>query len=76
QIRGPIAEDKVINFIIELVKIKEKKVTRDVLFEHDHDHDHDHDHSKEQSPKTKKATKVTKEKVVAKKTSAKKEEKK
>ncbi len=74
QIRGPIAEDKVINFIIELVKIKEKKVTRDVLFEHDHDHDHDH--SKEQSPKTKKATKVTKEKVVAKKTSAKKEEKK
>ena len=42
QIRGPLAEDKVINFILELVKIKEKTVTRDELFDHDHDHDHDH----------------------------------
>jgi trigger factor len=75
QIRGPIAEDKVIAFITELVKIKEKKVTRDVLFEHDHDHghDHDHDHSKKKSTKTKKTTKA---KAVTKKASAKKEEKK
>ena len=53
ELRAPIFEDKVIDFISELAQVTEKPVTRDELFadpdadEHDHDHhhhDHDHDH--------------------------------
>lgn len=53
ELRAPLFEDKVIDFIAELAKVTDKTVTRDELFadpdadEHDHahhDHDHDHDH--------------------------------
>ena len=59
EIRAPIFEDKVIDFIAELASVKEKPVTAEELYadpddaghhHHDHDdhdhhhHDHDHDH--------------------------------
>jgi trigger factor len=49
-LRAPIFEEKVIDFLVELADVTEKKVSRDELYhdeEHDHDHsDHDHyDHS-------------------------------
>lgn len=45
EIRAPLFEDKVIDFILELAKVTNKEVTREQLFTHDdHDHDHDHDH--------------------------------
>lgn len=50
ELRAPIFEEKVIDFIAELAKIADKTVTRDELFadpdadEHDHDHDHGHHH--------------------------------
>lgn len=50
ELRAPIFEEKVVDFIAELAKVSEKTVTRDELFadpdadEHDHHHHHDHDH--------------------------------
>jgi len=52
ELRAPLFEDKVVDFIAELAKINDKTVTRDELFadpdaeEHVHDEncDHDHDH--------------------------------
>ena len=51
EIRAPIFEDKVIDFIAELASVTEKPVTAEELYadpedagHHDHDHDHDHDH--------------------------------
>ena len=53
QLRAPIYEDKVIDFIAELANVTEKPVTAEELYadpddaghhHHDHDHDHDHDH--------------------------------
>ena len=52
EIRAPIFEDKVIDFIAELASVKEKAVTAEELYadpedagHHHHDHDdHDHDH--------------------------------
>jgi len=53
EIRAPIFEDKVIDFIAELASVKERAVTAEELYadpddaghhHHDHDHDHDHDH--------------------------------
>ena len=59
-LRAPIFEEKVIDFLIELASVTEKKVSREELYKdeageegghdhahHDHaghDHDHDHDH--------------------------------
>jgi trigger factor len=49
ELRAPLFEDKVVDFIAELAKVTDKTVTRDELFadpdadEHDHAH-HDHDH--------------------------------
>jgi trigger factor len=47
-LRAPIYEDKVVDYMLELVTVAEKKVTREELLAdadgHDHDHDHDHDH--------------------------------
>lgn len=43
EIRAPLFEDKVIDFILELAKVTNKEVTKEELFTHD-DHDHDHDH--------------------------------
>jgi trigger factor len=59
EIRAPIFEDKVVDYILELAKVTEKKVSPEELYAdpdddghgpghdhgHDHhDHDHDHDH--------------------------------
>jgi trigger factor len=52
EVRAPLYEDKVIDFILELAKVKEKPVNVEELYadtdgghvhHHDHDH-HDHDH--------------------------------
>jgi len=53
EIRAPLFEDKVIDFIIELAKVTEKQVSAEELYtdadaggqaHHNHDHDHHHDH--------------------------------
>jgi trigger factor len=55
EIRAPIFEDKVIDFIVELAKPKEKKISLEELYadgevrqamqgDHDHHHHHDHNH--------------------------------
>ena len=51
EIRAPLFEDKVIDFITELANVTEKPVSVEELYAdpddaggHDHDHDHDHDH--------------------------------
>ena len=57
ELRAPIFEDKVIDYIVELAKITDKTVTPEELYadpdednayshdhEHNHGHDHDHDH--------------------------------
>jgi trigger factor len=53
EVRAPIFEDKVIDFITELAQVTEKPVTAEDLYAeiddghdhgHHHDHDHDHDH--------------------------------
>jgi trigger factor len=58
-LRAPIFEEKVIDFLVELANVTEKKVAREELYKdeagdagtaghdhahHGHDHDHDHDH--------------------------------
>jgi trigger factor len=57
-LRAPIFEEKVIDFLLELANVTEKKVSREELYKdeagegdhdhahhgHDHAHDHDHDH--------------------------------
>ena len=57
EIRAPLFEDKVVDFILELAEVKEKPVTPEELYadadddhghhHHDHDHDHGHDHDHE-----------------------------
>jgi trigger factor len=53
EIRAPIFEDKVVDYILELAKVTDKRVTPEELYadpddhghdHHHHDHDHDHDH--------------------------------
>ena len=54
ELRAPIFEDKVIDFITELAHVREKPVTAEELYadvdgaggleRHHHDHDHEHDH--------------------------------
>jgi len=56
ELRAPLYEDKVVDYILELAKVTDKPVSMDELYadvaekadehhHHDHDHDHDHDHS-------------------------------
>ncbi|MGK2739917.1 trigger factor [Tepidicaulis sp. LMO-SS28] len=76
QVRAPLFEDKVVDFIIELADVTDKPVSKEELIasvedEHDHDHDHDHDHGEEKKPAKKKA--ATK-KAATKKTAAKKDD--
>ena len=70
ELRAPIFEDKVVDFIAELAEVSDKVVSRDELFtdpdadehehhHHDHDHDHDHDHGEEKPAKKKAAPKKT-----------------
>ena len=52
EIRAPLFEDKVIDFITELANVTEKPISVEELYadpddaggQHHHDHDHDHDH--------------------------------
>jgi trigger factor len=45
ELRMPIFEDKVVDFVLELADVQDKTVTPKELFGvHDHDHDHDHVH--------------------------------
>jgi trigger factor len=54
ELRAPIYEDKVVDYIFELAKLTDKEVTLEELYadpdgagghhHHDHHHDHDHDH--------------------------------
>jgi trigger factor len=47
ELRAPLFEDKVVDFIAELAKVTEKKVSPEELYadmEEDHGHDHDHGH--------------------------------
>ena len=59
ELRAPIFEDKVIDYILELAKITDKTVTPEELYadpdddhghSHDHDHAHDHDHDPRPRP--------------------------
>jgi trigger factor len=47
-LRAPIYEDKVVDYLLELVQVTDKPVSKEELLSdpdgHDHDHDHDHDH--------------------------------
>ncbi len=61
ELRAPVYEEKVVNFILELAQVTEKKVPSAELLAHDHEHtdecgpdcghdhshDHDHDHNHE-----------------------------
>lgn len=59
ELRAPVFEQKVVDFITELAKVTERAVDRDELYAdpdedgHDH-HGHDHDHAHEAKPKAKK----------------------
>jgi trigger factor len=56
ELRAPIFEDKVVDYILELAEVTDKPVSVEDLYadpedehdhghhHHDHDHDHDHDH--------------------------------
>jgi trigger factor len=48
QLRAPIYEDKVVDFILEMATVTEQEVEVEELMRdpdaHDHDHDHDHHH--------------------------------
>jgi trigger factor len=53
ELRAPIYEDKTVDYVLELAKVTEAKVTPEALYadpdadhshHHDHDHEHDHDH--------------------------------
>ncbi len=47
ELRAPIFEDKVVDYILELAKITERPVTPEELYadpDEDHGHHHDHDH--------------------------------
>lgn len=73
EMRAPIFEEKVVDFIAELANVTDKPVSRDELFadpdadEHEHghvhdencghDHDHDHDHAEAAKPAKKPAAK-------------------
>ena len=55
EFKAPIFEDKTVDFILELAKVTEKKMSAEELYadpdgdhdhaNHGHDHDHSHDHS-------------------------------
>lgn len=69
QLRAPLYEDKVVDFLFGKAEISDRAVARDELVEaiesedgfssgthhHDHDHDHDHDHKPKKKSAAKKA---------------------
>ena len=67
QIRAPLFEEKIVDFIVELAEVKEEKVTRDELYA-----DPDDDVAKPAKKKAATKKKTAKKKTAAKKTTAKK----
>ena len=69
QLRAPLYEDKVVDWLFEKAEISDREVTREELEAaiesedgfasgtHHHDHDHDHDHEHDHKPKKKAAAK-------------------
>ena len=71
QLRAPLYEDKVVDWLFEKAEISDREVTREALeaaiesedgfasgtHQHSHDHDHDHGHDHGAKPKAKKAAK-------------------
>ncbi|MES1974687.1 MAG: trigger factor [Pseudomonadota bacterium] len=69
QLRAPLYEDKVVDWLFEKAEISDREVTREELEAaiesedgfasgtHHHDHDHDHDHEHDHKPKKKSAAK-------------------
>ncbi len=61
EFKAPIFEDKTVDFILELAKVTEKKVSAEALYadpEGDHDHaHHDHSHGRGRKPRAKKRSK-------------------
>jgi trigger factor len=69
QLRAPLYEDKVVDWLFEKADISDREVTREELeaaiesedgfasgtHHHDHDHDHDHDHKPKKKAAAKKA---------------------
>ncbi len=69
QLRAPLYEDKVVDFLFDKAEITDRETTREELeaaiesedgfatgtHVHNHDHDHDHDHGKTSKAKAKKA---------------------
>lgn len=69
QLRAPLYEDKVVDFLFDKAEITDRETTREELeaaiesedgfatgtHVHNHDHDHDHDHGKKSKAKAKKA---------------------
>jgi trigger factor len=69
QLRAPLYEDKVVDWLFEKADISDREVTREALeaaiesedgfasgtHHHDHDHDHDHDHKPKKKAAAKKA---------------------
>ena len=73
QLRAPLFEDKVVDFLFGHAEMSERKVSREELqaaieaeeghvhgpdCNHDHDHDHDHAHEAAPAPKAKKGKKA------------------
>ena len=53
-LRAPIFEEKVVDHLMTVVKVEDRKVTKEELIamdedEHDHDHSHGHDHAHDHS---------------------------
>ena len=67
QIRAPLFEEKIVDFIVELAEVTETKVTRDELYA-----DPDEDEAKPAKKKAAPKKKAAKKKTAAKKTTAKK----
>ena len=53
ELRSPLLEEKVVDFVLELAEVTDKTVTREELFAEDDGHDHDHDHDDEEKPASK-----------------------
>lgn len=75
ELRAPVFEDKIIDYILELASVGEKNVSREELLHiDDHDHGHDHDHDGEPAAKAERAVKkpAAKKKPAARKPAAEK----
>ena len=66
QIRSPLVEEKVVDYILTLVKVKEEQVDRAKLLGNEHEHDHE---AQKTTPKTKKTVAKSTKKTADKKPS-------